>query len=292
MKRKANLFIRLYKIKNLIKNFTILFVFLASFILILINKTENIFLEKSSSAATEIISPILDVLIFPAKMASKGYEEIIELKNNIKINKDLAGDRKELAALKNKVKALEIENNVLSNLLNYQKHPSETYITARVIAEEESPFSQSLIVYVGNNKNIKKGQVVVSNNYLVGRVESVGKFYAKILMATDINSNIPIILQNESVRGMLVGNNTKNPYLRFLPIDATIKVGEPIITSGVAGVFPAGIVVGRIASIEKNFIKVNLSANVNTLEYVQIVDYDIWRLKTKFILMQNFCLLL
>ncbi len=275
MKRKASLFIRLYKVKSLIKNYAILFVFLTSFVLILINKTEHVFLTKTSSFTTDIIAPILDVFIFPAQMLAKGYDNFIEAKSNIEINKSLQDESKELAVIKNKLAALEVENKILANMLNYKKQPQEKFITARVIAEEESAFSQSLIVYIGKDSNIKKGQVVLSNNSLVGRVENVGKLYAKILLATDINSNIPIMIQKQSTRGMLVGNNKQKPLIKFLPIDANINIGDNVTTSGVAGIFPSGLVIGKISSIDKNNVKVNLNADFTTLEYVQIVDYQL-----------------
>ena len=77
-------------------------------------------------------------------------------------------------------RALEIENKLLSNLLNYTPPPEATFITARVIAEEGNAFSHSLIAYTGDSRRVKKGQVVLSDNGVIGRIEQVGKCIPKL----------------------------------------------------------------------------------------------------------------
>lgn len=274
MKRRKTLFIHLYRFRSLIKRFAIIFVFIASFIVIMLNKTENVFLDKTSLYVTDVASPLLEVVLFPAKIWAKGYDKFIEFKNTYEDNQKLLRDSHELVVLKNEMAALRLENNLLSNLLNYQKTPKEKYITARIIAEEENAFSQSLIVYIGSN-NVKKGQIVLSDKGVVGRVESVGLFYAKILQITDINSRVPVSLQNSSLRAILVGDNTSYPYLEFLPIGAKVNVGDNVVTSGVAGVFPSGLVVGKVFKVDKNSVKIKLASDVDALEYVKIVDYEL-----------------
>ena len=75
-------------------------------------------------------------------------------------------------------------------------------------------------------------------------------------MITDINSKIPVLIENTRVRGILSGNNTPSPGLVFIPLDAKVKVGDRIVTFGVAGVFPAGLPVGKVVSVGKHEIVV------------------------------------
>ena len=99
--------------------------------------------------------------------------------------------------------------------------------------------------------------------------------YAKIITLADINSKIPVMVEKNRVRGILSGNNTPFPKLTFVPLDAEVMVGDKIITSGVSGVFPAGLPIGQVVSVSKNEIKVKPFALLEKLEYVKIVKYGI-----------------
>ena len=99
--------------------------------------------------------------------------------------------------------------------------------------------------------------------------------YAKIILITDINSKIPIVVERNRVRGILAGDNTSNPKLIFTPINSNLMVGDKLVTSGVAGVFPAGLPVGKIISIKKNEIKIKPSGALTQLEFVKIINYNL-----------------
>ena len=117
--------------------------------------------------------------------------------------------------------------------------------------------------------------MVLSDRGVVGRVDKVGNMYSKILLITDINSRIPVMVEKNRVRGILAGDNTSVPQMVFIPLDAELNVGDRIITSGVAGVFPSGLPIGTIAAIEKNKVSIRPYSNLNSLEYVRIVDYGL-----------------
>ena len=275
MKRRRSLFIHLSYIRILAKKFAIVILFLTAFALMLLNKTESVVLEKTSSLATDVISPVVDLLVVPARMVAGVYDYFAEIKEVYKDNQDLREENKKLLGLYDKMKVLEVENRLLANLLNYVTPPEAKYVTARIIAEEGDAFSHSVIAYTGDSDKIKKGQVVLSDRGVVGRVDKVGHMYSKILLITDINSRIPVMVEKNRVRGILAGDNTSVPQMVFIPLDAELDVGDRIITSGVAGVFPSGLPVGQISSIEKNKVTVKPYSNLNSLEYVRIVDYGL-----------------
>ncbi len=275
MKRRRSLFIHLSYIRILAKKFAIVILFLTAFALMLLNKTESVVLEKTSSLATDVISPVVDLLVVPARMVAGVYDYFAEIKEVYKDNQDLREENKKLLGLYDKMKVLEVENRLLANLLNYVTPPEAKYVTARIIAEEGDAFSHSVIAYTGDSDKIKKGQVVLSDRGVVGRVDKVGNMYSKILLITDINSRIPVMVEKNRVRGILAGDNTSVPQMVFIPLDAELDVGDRIITSGVAGVFPSGLPVGQISSIEKNKVTVKPYSNLNSLEYVRIVDYGL-----------------
>ena len=275
MKRRKVLFIHLSNIRLLVKKFAIVILFLSAFVMMLVNKTDTVIIEKTSSVATDVVSPLIDVLVIPARMLASVYDYFHELRNIRKDNDKLRDENKQLVMMSNKARALEIENRLLANLLNYTPPPEATFVTARVIAEEGNAFSHSLIAYTAGNPNVKKGQVVLSENGVIGRIEQVGKMYSKIILITDINSKIPVVVERTRVRGILSGDNTSIPKLVFVPLDAKIFIGDRVVTSGVAGVFPPGLPIGKVIAVDKNNIKVKTLGNLDRIEFVRIVDYNI-----------------
>ena len=274
MKRRRSLYIHLSHIRLLAKKFALVILFISAFALMLVNKTDTMIIEKTSSVATDVVSPAIDVLVVPAKLIAKVYDYFRDLKQIHKDNIRLREENRKLNLLYDKFKSLEIENKLLSDLLNYVTPKESEFITARVIAEEGDAFSHSMIAYTGDER-VKKGQVALSDKGVVGRVENVGKAYARIILITDINSKIPVMVEKTRIRGILSGDNTTMPRLIFIPLDAAINVGDRIVTSGVAGVFPAGLPIGKVISVKKNEIRVKPFSSLGQLEYIKLVNYGL-----------------
>ena len=275
MRRRRIIIYHFSKFRQLAKKFAIVILFIATFILMLLNKTDVTVIEKTTSMATEVTAPIMDALLVPARSLAKGYDYFRELKDIYEENRRLREENRQFLLVSDRARALDIENKILANLLNYTPPPSARFITSRVIAEEGDGFSHSVIVYTGKENRPQKGQVAMGENGLVGRVDRVGQNYAKILLVTDINSKIPVMVERTRVRGILSGDNTMTPKMVFIPLFAELTLGDRIVTSGVAGIFPPGLPVGKISSIEKNSVKIKLFNDLDKLEYVKIVDYGL-----------------
>lgn len=274
-KNRRLLFLKLSKIKLLTKRFAIFLLFISAFAFMLISKTDTVLMEESSSLAVDAVSPIIDVLSLPAKIAVSGYHYAKDIKNAYKENVYLKEENKKLIEVQNNLRSLSIENKLLTELLNYTPPPDATSTTIRIVATENDTFSSSVIAYTGGNSAIQKGHVAVNAQGVVGRVDMVGTLYSKITLITDINSKIPVIIEHNRVRGILIGDNTGITKLVFTPRSAEINVGDRIITSGVAGVFPPGLPVGTVTSIENGTIKVKPYADIEGAEYIRIIGYNI-----------------
>ena len=264
----------LNQLKLLAKKFALVTLFLTALILMLLSKNRSPAVDQTGNVATGAVAPIVDILVAPAKVLAHGYDYFSELKQIKADNTLLRQENRKLKVLQDKYKALEIENKLLSNLLNYVPLPEADFISARVVAEENDTFAHSMLAYV-DDKAVEKGDVVLSDHGLVGRIDKVARSYAKIILLTDINSKIPVVVEKTRIRGILSGDNTARPKLIFIPLDAEIDVGDRIVTSGVSGIFPAGIPVGQVVSVSKNEIRVKTFAFLERLEYVKIVKYGI-----------------
>jgi len=93
------------------------------------------------------------------------------------------------------------------------------------------------------------------------------------LLIIDISSKIPVLIERTNAKAILSGNNTDMLNLLYTTSENAPVVGDKIVTSGVGGIFPSGLDVGRIVSADTHEIKVKAFANIESIEYVYIVDY-------------------
>ena len=120
-----------------------------------------------------------------------------------------------------------------------------------------------------------KGQAVINNEGLTGRVVSAGQHSARILLLTDLNSRIPVIMESSREKAVLAGDNTPHPRLKFLAVDARVNVGDRIVTSGQGGVFPPGLPVGVVSLVSEERALVQPYVNWDRLEHVTVLDYTL-----------------
>ncbi len=275
VRRRRVIFLHLSHLRRTIKKSAIALLFVVVFVLMLLNKTDTALIEKTSMTVEELVAPITKVFVFPATAVLNMYDYLRSLQKIDNENQELRDENRRLIIANAQNKALAIENKMLSDMLNYIGLPQTDFVTVKVVSQEGSPFAHSLTVYLGNYDKVKKGQVALSDKGVIGRVESVGKRYAKIALLNNINSKISVMTEKTRVRGMLVGKNDVLPELKFLPLGADIKVGDEIITSGIGGVFPVGLPIGKVADINNAGIKIMPAHDLSRLEYVMIVDYGL-----------------
>ena len=275
VKRERETFLHISQIRGTIKKFAVVLAFVCAFVFMLLSKSENVLIEKTSGTAGEIVSSAVDVLVMPAAVLVKGYEYLRSLRKIDLENRALREENRRLTIANAESRALVVENVLLRQLLNYTPPPEASFVTAKVVAEEGGAVAHAITVYTAGSPVVRKGQVVVGNKGVIGRVEKTGADYAKIFLVNDINSKIPVMTEKSRIRGVLAGENDLLPKMVFIPLDAGVKVGDRIITSGIGGVFPAGLPVGKVVSVDREGVKVRPFDNLSSLEYVQIVDYKL-----------------
>ena len=179
-------------------------------------------------------------------------EQNQEMKNNI-VNSDF----------------LKLENKQLKQLIDDEASLPTTLISARVMLDKQSPYLNSFIINVGGNKKVKNGMAVLHNENFIGRIVDVNFFSSRVLLITDLNSKIPIIVEPSARHAILYGHGSNLPTLEYLPEVHGIKDGDKVYTSGREGIFSTGIAIGE-AKIEKNIIKVLLFSDFDQITFVNI----------------------
>lgn len=199
----------------------------------------------------------------------------------------LAEARKENLRLKDEIKLLKLENSrykevLLTNerlqeLLKFQDSTDATLIPAMVTGWDSSGMFKSIIIDKGSRERVAINMVVVSSEGVVGRVVSVSPHYSQVLLVPDQNSAIDGVVQSSRGRGMVKGSGSDECSFDYVIKTCEIEPGDTIVTSGLGGIFPKGLCLGRVKSVDdspyKLFkdVKVVPAVNFNKLEEVLII---------------------
>ena len=188
------------------------------------------------------------------------YEEYKELKNK----------KYSLDSLKNENKFYKSENKRLKKLIDEKNLYSNEFLLSKVLLDQQSPYLKSIIINKGFKHGIKLGVAVKERSYFVGKIINVNYLTSRILLANDLNSKIPIIVEPSGANAILSGKNNNNyAGLEYLPKLKKIKEGDVVYTSGIDGVIPQAIPVGRVIEKDENLF-VEFFVDFNQLKYVSV----------------------
>jgi len=171
--------------------------------------------------------------------------------------------------------ALDAENETLKANLHWIPDPAPSYVTARVVADAGGVYARSVLISIGPNHSVVKGEIALDDRGLVGRVTEVGARSARVLLLTDLNSRVPVTLEGSHARAMLVGTNAGRPRLMYWPEGVVPAEGERVVTSAEANAFPAGLPVGVVRYSASHVAEVQPTARLDRLEVVRLLDYGL-----------------
>ena len=259
--------------KVLLQRFAFLFLILAAFGIMLLSKSETIVVEKVSTVVVDVFAPIMDVLSRPAAAVNDAVKTVRGLADLRDENIRLARENERLLVWQEAARRLASQNQALQSLLDFKPSPNSQSIATRVIADSGGAFVRSIVVNAGDRDGVRKGQAAVSGAGLAGRVTTAGYRSARILLITDINSRVPVLIESSRDRAILSGDNSGMPRLTFLPANASIKAGDRVITSGHGGVFPPGLQIGQVVPSGDGVMRVKPNVSFDQLEFVRLIDF-------------------
>lgn len=251
------------------------FLILLSVMLILLGKADVLVIDRLRTVVADAASPLLDVLAQPVASVAAGVQKVQNMAALYRENDVLREENARLLQWQEAARRLAAENAALRDLEKLSPESASTYTSARVIADSGGAFARNVLVNAGARYGVGRGQAAMTGEGLVGRVAEVGERAARILLLTDLNSRVPVMLEASHERAVLVGDNSDQPRLAYLAPKATVKVGERILTEGSGGVFPPGLPVGVVASVDGDVVRVEPAAELSRLEYVRIIDFGL-----------------
>lgn len=230
--------------------------------------------ERARTAILDVLAPVLDVLSRPVAAVNVIAAEIERFSRVYAENERLREENARLRHWQHVARLLEQDNAQYRRLLNVRSRSELSYITARVVGESGGPFVRTLLLAAGARDGVEQHQAVVSESGLVGRITETGRNAARILLVTDLNSRIPVLLEAGRHRAILAGDNTDRPRLVFMEAEAPIAVGDRIVTSGHGGLLPPGLAVGVVSSVADGVVRVRPFVELERLEIVNVLRYS------------------
>ena len=220
-------------------------------------------LEMASSAVTQKINNIIHTYVM---IIGKEAE-------NKKLLRTIEGHESEL----NRFSELEHENERFRKILKLESARRDYVATAEVFARDPTNWFQVFWINKGKSSGIEKDMVAVTPTGPVGKVSRVFEADSSITLITDVNSSVAARLQSSRIEGMLEGRGDDICILKYVSKEADVKSGEKIITSGLDGIYPKGLLIGYISKVTKEEgemfkgIEVRLAQDLGAVEEVVIL---------------------
>jgi len=247
--------------------------FLSIFVIVLSNYNFKL-IKYIKFGINEVVYRVSFLISAPEKKIQNINSHV---KDHMKIYENYKNIELELEAFKQKelmTKFLKMENDKLRKLIDESINSKE--ILAKVLIDKESPFLKSIILNKGTKDKMKIGMAVVDGIYLVGKVVEVNFTNSRVLLLSDLNSKIPVVLEPIGMQAVVSGTGEDYGKIEYTKEEygEEIKKDDIIVyTSGLGGLFKPGIPVGKIS--KDNINKINFFSDFRQLEYAKIISYSI-----------------
>lgn len=189
-------------------------------------------------------------------------------------NEELKRENAELQKWQQVALSLEDRLRGYQQLLNATPETKTPFITARVIGESSRPFVKTMILNAGAAEHVSKGQAVVSARGLLGRIYVTGQNTSWVILLTDLNSRVPVVVEPSHRRAILVGDNTPSPQLELDVGDGPIRAGDRVLTTGDGGLLPPDVPIGLVTG-NGAAARVVLFGSASGADVVNILDYRV-----------------
>ncbi|MGV2938061.1 rod shape-determining protein MreC [Mesobacillus sp. LC4] len=234
------------------------------------------FIKDSTSWVQSVVSR-------PTNYIAGLIENLQDLQNTYQENKELKKRVDDMARLEAKVYSLEKENEELQEILDKQESLADYEpIQAVRIARSPERWNELIIINRGASNGIEKNMAVITSKGLIGKIKSTTPFSATVQLISSIDptNRISAILQAEKpLYGTIEGYDKKNELLllKGLPFDAKIEKGQNVVTTGMGGIFPKDLPIGKVVKVVPDQFGLNQTAyikpeaNLYDLEHVMVV---------------------
>jgi rod shape-determining protein MreC len=233
------------------------------------------FMEAMMVELTAPVQKVVRLVVSTVGDVWRGYFGLVGVQRE---NQQLREDVQELRRQLNLYREAGLANQRLRDLLNFKESKVRMpLLPAEVVAFDPSGWFKTLLIDKGTKDGLGRDMAVVSAAGVVGRLIGVSSQYAKVLLVLDRNSAVDALVQRSRSRGILVGLGEGRCSLKYVQRNDDVQVGDQVITSGMGGVFPKGILLGQVEKVERGdgvlfqTVEVTPAVDFSRLEEVLIV---------------------
>lgn len=199
----------------------------------------------------ELLAPLQSLVSNAAGHADSLWDDYVALWNLKEENERLRLELQKYKAANNEFREAVATNIRLRKLLEFKETLPAPTLTTEIIGKDPSLWFKTITIDRGSSDGIEKGMPAVTVEGVVGQVLSTSPHFAKVLLATDPNSAIDALTQQSRVHGIVKGRGSNALRMHYVLKDGDVNPGDRVITSGLGGVFPKGLVIGTISDVQK-----------------------------------------
>lgn len=234
------------------------------------------YMESMRKVVGVVIYPLQRVADLPGEIGSRVGSFFVTQSSLQRENDRLARENFLNAGLLQNQQALIAENQHLRALLEMQERAEQSSVSAEILYFGRDPFSRKVIVDKGAMQDIEEGSSVVDDTGLIGQVTRTYPWTAEVALITDREQVVPVQVVRNGLRTVVFGVGYDGALdLRFMPVNADIENGDVLVTSGIDGVYPAGLPVAVVSNIERNaaypFAKITCTPTAGVNRHRQVL---------------------
>ena len=234
-------------------------------------RIENPRAERQRALIMDRIVPVFDWILVPVSHAAVMLENMRSYSQIHAQNLELRREVRIMDAWREAALQLEQENAALRAHSNVKPEPDHTYITGLVLADSGSPFRRSVLLNIGKHDGIVDGWAATDGLALIGRISGVGNRTSRVILLTDSNSRVPVLIQPAGQRAILTGDDSSSPLLQFIDNVELVRPGDRIVSSGDGDMLPRNILVGHVAEGPDRKMRAILTADFRRLDFVRVL---------------------
>ncbi|MEZ5848765.1 MAG: rod shape-determining protein MreC [Geminicoccaceae bacterium] len=251
---------------------TLLFISVA---ILVLGKADLKLIQATSDGIADGSLSVLSLLRKPIELTRDAAHTLGGVLAVFEENERLREENERLLAAQHRAVLLEVENEGLRELLQAPRiEQTRNFTSAAVIADTATPFVHTRLLDAGRNRGLEPGMPVIRPEGLVGRLLSVSERTARLMLLTDFNSRVPVVIGPSGDRAILEGDNSSEPKLRFLPLQPRFAIGDDVVTSGQGGLLPPGMMVGKVVHIDEHQVSVRPNVDWTRLDHVSILHFE------------------
>lgn len=226
------------------------FAFLAIALIIIDSRIKA--LETVRVGVGVVLYPVQQALLVPGRLAEAVGDYFTSISTLQRENDALKRRQLESAQALAQAQQVERENERLRRLLGARERAGNNAILGAVIYESRDRFSHRIVLHVGTDDGVRAGSPVIDDIGVVGQVTRVFRNTSEVTLLTDKDQSIPIQIARNGLRGIAFGGSDPGTLdLRFMAANADVENGDVAVTSGLDGVYPPGLPVGKVVLVER-----------------------------------------